>query len=143
VTVDPDRIERFSDGQPTTDPAAFFVRRGALLPLAGHKGYGLALRTETLAAVLSGSAVAGSVNNWLYDPDRPGDIGYFLLALDVGAGFEGCARVARRSGGGPPLEVLRPYIPGRGPGVVRTDAKPSGQDAALRPGSLQSAPDHG
>jgi LDH2 family malate/lactate/ureidoglycolate dehydrogenase len=75
------------DGNPTTDPADFFVRRGALLPLAGHKGYGLAFMIETLAAALSGSAIASGVGNWLYAPDTPADLGYFLLALDIDADF--------------------------------------------------------
>jgi LDH2 family malate/lactate/ureidoglycolate dehydrogenase len=75
------------DGRPTTDPADFFVRRGALLPLAEHKGYGLAFMIETLAAVLSGSAMASGVGNWLYAPQTPADLGYFLLAMDIGADF--------------------------------------------------------
>ncbi|HYJ70018.1 MAG TPA: Ldh family oxidoreductase [Nocardioidaceae bacterium] len=75
------------DGEPTTDPADFFVRRGALLPFADHKGYGLALMIETLVAVLSGSAMVSGVGNWLYAPDTPADVGYFLLAIDVGPEF--------------------------------------------------------
>ncbi|CAA9211454.1 MAG: Malate dehydrogenase [uncultured Chloroflexi bacterium] len=40
------------DGQPTTDPVA--ARQGALLPLGGPKGYGLALVLDVLCGVLSG-----------------------------------------------------------------------------------------
>jgi len=40
------------DGQPTTDPVA--ARAGALLPLGGPKGYGLALVLDVLCGVLSG-----------------------------------------------------------------------------------------
>ncbi|MQA80105.1 MAG: Ldh family oxidoreductase [Streptosporangiales bacterium] len=71
------------DGEPSTAPEDFFVERGALLPVEGHKGYGLALMIETLAAALSGAAMASGVGNWLYDPDTPSDTGYFLLVIDV------------------------------------------------------------
>lgn len=73
-------------GNPTTDPADFFVRRGALLPIEDHKGYGLALLVETLSAALSGAAMASAVGNWLYRPDAPSDTGFFLMAVDVRAG---------------------------------------------------------
>ena len=75
------------DGQPSTEPADFFIRRGALLPFADHKGYGLALMIETLVAVLSGSGMASGVGNWLYAPETPADVGYFLLALAPAPGF--------------------------------------------------------
>ena len=75
------------EGEPSTDPADFFVRRGALLPFADHKGYGLALMIETLVAVLSGSGMASGVGNWLYAPETPADVGYFLLAIDPAPGF--------------------------------------------------------
>lgn len=81
------------DGNPTTVPEDFLVRRGALLPMEDHKGYGLALMVETLSAALSGAAMLGGVRNWLYDPEAPSDTGYFLLVIDVdGAGpFQGFA----------------------------------------------------
>lgn len=41
------------DGQPTTDAEAALA--GAMLPLAGHKGIGLAMMVECLAGSLSGS----------------------------------------------------------------------------------------
>ncbi|MGH2369602.1 MAG: Ldh family oxidoreductase, partial [Chloroflexota bacterium] len=40
------------DGQPTTDPVA--ARQGALLPVGGPKGYGLAVVLDVLCGVLSG-----------------------------------------------------------------------------------------
>jgi LDH2 family malate/lactate/ureidoglycolate dehydrogenase len=44
------------DGQPTTDPVA--ARQGALLPMAGPKGYGLAVVLDVLCGVLSGGRFA-------------------------------------------------------------------------------------
>ena len=44
-----------ADGRPTTDPMAMLSEpRGALLPLGGHKGYGLMLACELLAGILGG-----------------------------------------------------------------------------------------
>lgn len=71
------------EGNPSTDPADFFVRRGALLPLEDHKGSGLSLMIETLSAALSGAAMASAVGNWLYDPGAPSGTGFFLAAIDV------------------------------------------------------------
>jgi len=48
-----------SDGQPTDDPAA--ARQGALLPLGGPKGYGLALVLDVLCGVLSGGRFGGGL----------------------------------------------------------------------------------
>lgn len=45
-----------SDGRPTDDPERFYADPpGALLPVGGHKGYGLGLLAEFLAGALTGS----------------------------------------------------------------------------------------
>lgn len=70
-----------ADGRDATDTAALFGDpRGALLPMAGHKGYGLAVAAELLAGALSGQGTmatretgAGVVNGLfaiLVDPAR-------------------------------------------------------------------------
>lgn len=46
------------DGEPTTDPA--HALKGAMLPIAGHKGVGLAMMVQVLAGSLSASATAHS-----------------------------------------------------------------------------------
>src|SRR5205807_8934658 len=44
-----------SRGLPTTDPRVFYADPpGAILPIAGHKGYGLAVLCEVLAGALTG-----------------------------------------------------------------------------------------
>ncbi|TDD28397.1 Ldh family oxidoreductase [Actinomadura sp. KC06] len=80
------------DGRPTTDPAAV-LGGGTLLPVAGYKGYGLALCVSLLTGVLGG---------WLSDaqltghrPDEPGGNTAVLGAIDVGA-FTDPAEFARR-----------------------------------------------
>jgi hydroxycarboxylate dehydrogenase B len=45
-----------AQGQPTTDPKVFYANPpGVILPIAGHKGYGLAVLCEILAGALTGS----------------------------------------------------------------------------------------
>lgn len=45
------------DGAPTDDP--LLARDGSLLPVGGHKGYGLAVMLDVLAGVLSGGRFGG------------------------------------------------------------------------------------
>jgi LDH2 family malate/lactate/ureidoglycolate dehydrogenase len=73
------------DGRPTTDPAAFLAG-GALTPMAGHKGYGLALLIESLSAVLTGAAITRQVVPWAVgDPSVPTGHGAAFVAIDIGA----------------------------------------------------------
>ncbi|MCP4900583.1 MAG: malate/lactate/ureidoglycolate dehydrogenase [bacterium] len=83
-------------GRPTSDPSVMFAeeRRGALLPIGEHKGYGLALACELLAGVLSGGGTIepgrrrqGSiVNNMLsfvIDPGRLVDLEWMRNEIDA------------------------------------------------------------
>ncbi len=106
------------DGLPTTDAAAV-MSGGFLLPIAGYKGYGLALTIAMLTGVLAG---------WNYDPDiihpykqldAPGDNSYFMLAMKVdqftpAAEFKARAdEVARFIRATPPAPgVDRVWLPG-------------------------------
>jgi uncharacterized oxidoreductase len=50
-------------GQSTTDPNAFYANPpGAILPIAGHKGYGLAVLCEILAGALTGGGCSNPAN---------------------------------------------------------------------------------
>ncbi len=52
-----------SSGRPTTDPKAFYADPpGAILPIAGHKGYGLAVLCEVLAGALTGGGCSNPAN---------------------------------------------------------------------------------
>jgi LDH2 family malate/lactate/ureidoglycolate dehydrogenase len=73
------------DGVPSTDPAAF-LEGGSLLPMAGHKGYGIALLIETLSALLTGALVTRQVVPWVHgDASVPTGHGAAFLAINVGA----------------------------------------------------------
>ncbi len=73
------------DGELSTDPAAF-LEGGALRPMAGHKGFGVALLIETLSAVLTGALMTRQVVPWIVgDPTLPTGHGAAFLAFDVAA----------------------------------------------------------
>jgi LDH2 family malate/lactate/ureidoglycolate dehydrogenase len=67
------------DGTATTDPAAGL--EGAVLPMAGHKGFGLAVMIDVLAGCLSGANVSPDISA---EPDHVQDAGHLFLALDIG-----------------------------------------------------------
>lgn len=68
-------------GGPTTDPAAALA--GMLLPMAGPKGYGLALMVDLLTGVLGGGGFGGHVRPLYADVERPNDCAHLFLALDI------------------------------------------------------------
>lgn len=68
-----------AEGNPTTDPKAALA--GAMLPMAGHKGIGLAMMVECLAGSLSGSrpaAVTGAMPG-----SAPAKVGAFVFVANT------------------------------------------------------------
>lgn len=63
-----------AEGRPTTDPLE--GRKGALLPVGGPKGYGLAVMLDVLTGVLSGGRFGAGLG-------LPGSSQFFMM-LDVG-----------------------------------------------------------
>ncbi|WP_448616476.1 Ldh family oxidoreductase [Modestobacter sp. URMC 112] len=81
----PDTWALDSDGAVTTDPHAAID--GLLLPMAGHKGYGISFMMDVLSGVLTGSAYATGVAG-PYVPDRRSGCGHLVLALRIDAVIE-------------------------------------------------------
>ena len=77
----PDTWATDKDGKPTTDAKA--ALEGFLLPIGGHKGYGLALIVDLFAGLLSGAAFLTHVNSWSDSPELPGNLGHFFLLIDA------------------------------------------------------------
>lgn len=71
------------EGKPTTDPTDY-DRGGALVPFGGHKGYGLSIMVETLAGLMSGAAMLSGIHAWNQNPERSGNVGHCIIALDPG-----------------------------------------------------------
>ena len=84
-------------GELTEDPGAI-LDGGALLPFGGHKGAGIALMIEVLAAALTGGRFGFEDGSSAYPGAQTSNAGQFLLLIDpartAGAGF------------GPRVEVL-------------------------------------
>ena len=70
-------------GQPTTDPKE--ALEGLMAPAAGHKGYGLALIVEILAAGLGGANWSHQASSLLDDTGGPPGVGQCFIAIDPAA----------------------------------------------------------
>lgn len=70
------------DGAPTTDPLDCLERGGSLVPMGGHKGYGLALMMDILSGVISGSKYGKEVGR-IGDTRRPTGVGCSMFVLNV------------------------------------------------------------
>ncbi|MFA1687721.1 Ldh family oxidoreductase [Achromobacter dolens] len=77
----PDAWATDAQGQPTTDPRQ--ALDGFLLPIGGHKGYGLALMVDLFAGLLSNAAYLTRVRSWVDAPDEPQNLGHFFLLIDT------------------------------------------------------------
>lgn len=77
----PDTWATDAGGRPTTDPKA--ALDGFLLPVGGHKGYGLALLVDLFAGLLSGAAYLTHVKSWVDAPDEPQNLGHFFILIDT------------------------------------------------------------
>ena len=72
-----------SAGDDTTDPLDYLERDGALLPMSGHKGYGLAVMVEVLAGVLTGASLTSDIKAWDKQTDQVADQGFNFIVLNV------------------------------------------------------------
>ncbi|WP_052081144.1 Ldh family oxidoreductase [Pseudomonas sp. ML96] len=67
------------DGEPTCDPAQ--ALKGAMLPIAGHKGIGLAMMVQVLAGSLSASTTAQSAATHAATSSA-GNVSAFILVIN-------------------------------------------------------------
>jgi LDH2 family malate/lactate/ureidoglycolate dehydrogenase len=81
-----------AEGEPTTDPQAAID--GIILPMAGHKGYAIAVVVDMLSGVLSGSSFLSGVNG-PYKTDKRSGAGHFITAFDIEA-FQPLAQFNQR-----------------------------------------------
>jgi LDH2 family malate/lactate/ureidoglycolate dehydrogenase len=70
-------------GQPLTDPNR--AHEGFLMPIGGHKGYGLALIVGLLAGTLQGAAMGRDVVDFNADHTTPTNTGQAILVIDLAA----------------------------------------------------------
>ena len=53
-----------------------------MLPMAAHKGYGLALMVEALTSLLGGGAMMTQVPSWLFCLAEPNQVSHMFLCID-------------------------------------------------------------
>ncbi len=70
------------EGQPTKH-ASKFPTSASLPPMGAHKGYGLAVLVEILAAVMTGAWILSQMKSWNLDMAAPNNAGHAFIAVDV------------------------------------------------------------
>lgn len=71
-----------NEGRPTTDPS-WINKGGWILPIGGHKGWGLILMCEILSGILTGGAFGRELTNLYDNVDTPQRNGHLVIALNV------------------------------------------------------------
>lgn len=75
------------DGKPTTDPIEAI--KGFVLPMAGFKGYGIAMAIDILSGLLSGAAYLNKVNKFYSTNGGGMNVGQLFMAIDPRIVYEG------------------------------------------------------
>ena len=68
------------EGHPTDDPAVGFA--GFLLPLGGHKGFGLSLMVDLLCGVIPNGPFQHALMSMYAHPEQSSGTGHMMIALD-------------------------------------------------------------
>ena len=73
-----------ADGLPATE-IGDWPASGSMAPMAGHKGYGIALLIEILAAVLTGAGMLDEAKSWIMSPSIHGALGHAFVVINPAA----------------------------------------------------------
>ena len=71
-----------AEGKPTTDATAAIA--GLIAPMAGHKGYAIAVMMDMLSGVLTGSSFGAAVAG-PYQSEKRSGCGHLIIALNIAA----------------------------------------------------------
>ena len=77
----PDTWLTDAEGLPISD-VGDWPNSGSMVPMAGHKGYGLALMIEILPALLP-AGVLNEAKSWLLQSNEPTNLGHAFIAINV------------------------------------------------------------
>jgi LDH2 family malate/lactate/ureidoglycolate dehydrogenase len=120
------------DGLPTND-AQRVLDGGSLVPIAGYKGYGLALCLGLLTGVLAGARFDAELTHPYFELGTPGGGAALLIAINVGAlcseqEFVGHVEsIARQIAGlAPATPGERVWLPGEKEAVTEADRRREG-----------------
>lgn len=70
-----------SEGNDTTDAKKALA--GSVLPMGGHKGYGLSMVVEYLSGILSGANLCYETKSMFENTATPANNGHFLMVIDI------------------------------------------------------------
>lgn len=104
------------NGNPTTDPAQAF----SLSPIAGHKGYGLAVMVDVLSTMLSGAAYGTDIG--LFSKLQTENTGFFIILIDPSRFM--------------PIEDFKQSVD-RYVGMMKNSRKAEGVDEIFVPGEIE------
>lgn len=68
------------EGRPTTDPNVGF--KGFLLPMGGHKGFGLSLLVDILCGVITGGSFQNELKSMYVYPGDPSNTAHLMLVIN-------------------------------------------------------------
>jgi LDH2 family malate/lactate/ureidoglycolate dehydrogenase len=103
-----------SRGQPTTDPLE--ALKGFVMPIGGHKGYGLALMVDILSGVLTGALFGSDARSLFQDKSDPQGLGHFFIVIDparfmdIGDFHDRMERLGRDMRSAPAADPERPVV---------------------------------
>ena len=76
----PDGWALDENGEPTNDPDSAI--KGFVLPMAGHKGYAIAMLIDILSGVLSGAAYLNKVGRFYTESENGMNVGFMCTVID-------------------------------------------------------------
>ncbi len=79
----PDTWLTDKDGLPVVE-VGDWPNSGSMVPMAGHKGYGIALLIEVLAGALTGAGRLSEVKSWIHHPTAVSRLGQSFIAMNIG-----------------------------------------------------------
>lgn len=114
-------------GRPTEDPQA--ALKGTMAPMAGHKGFGLALMIDALSGILGGAASGPKVGDIFRYDDGPQNVGHFFQAIALDR-LGNADHIRRRMDG--LIRRLRSQPPAAGVDRLRLPGDVERETAAIR-----------
>ena len=76
----PDGWALDENGEPTNDPDSAI--KGFIMPMAGHKGYAIAMLIDILSGVMSGAAYLDTVGRFYTDSKNGMNVGFMCTVID-------------------------------------------------------------
>ncbi len=121
-----------ADGMPATE-VGDWPATGSLMPMGGHKGYGIAVLIEAMAGLLPGAGVLDEAKSWILNPTEAGSLGQAFIVINPGIilrieDFKSRVDMMIRKVRGSPKskESSRVYLPGEMEWDRRKDALKNG-----------------